>query len=53
MESKSLFMQVVYTHAAGIDVGSKEYFVATGQGVDQVSCLGAYAEDLKARVPHL
>ena len=39
-------MKIVNPHAAGIDIGSKEHFVAIGQGVDQVKSFGVYAQDL-------
>ncbi len=39
-------MEIVNSHAAGIDIGSKEHFVAIGQGADQVKSFGVYAQDL-------
>lgn len=53
MESKSLSMKIVNAHAAGIDVGSKEHYVAIGQGLDQVRSFGVYAEDLKSLATYL
>ncbi len=53
MSKESLSMKVVNPHAAGIDVGSKEHYVAIGQGVDQVQRFGVYAEDLKALAKYL
>jgi transposase len=39
-------MPILNLHAAGIDVGSREYYVAIGQGRDQVKTFGVYTEDL-------
>jgi len=46
-------MKIVHPYAAGIDIGSKEHFVAIGQGVDQVRSFGVYAEDLKELAKYL
>lgn len=46
-------MKIVNAHAAGMDVGSKEYYVAIGPGLDQVRSLGVYAEDLKSLATYL
>jgi len=48
-----LSMKIVNAHAAGMDVGSKEYYVAIGPGLDQVRSLGVYAEDLKSLATYL
>ena len=46
-------MPLVNPHAAGIDVGSKEHYVAIGQGVDQVKSFGVYAQDLSDLAQYL
>ena len=33
---KTVRMEIVNSHAAGIDIGSKSHFVAIGQGKDQI-----------------
>lgn len=53
MKDDHLSMKIVNPRAAGIDIGSKEHFVAIGQGVDQVKSFGVYAEDLKALSDYL
>jgi transposase len=45
---KVLEMEVINTHAAGIDVGSRSHFVAVGQSLEDVKEFGVYAEDLNA-----
>ena len=39
-------MEVIHSHAAGIDVGSRSHFVAIGQGKEDVKEFGVYTEDL-------
>ena len=46
-------MDVINTHCAGIDIGSRSHFVATGQELDDVKEFGVYAEDLTAICEHL
>lgn len=48
-----LEMDVINTHCAGIDIGSRSHFVAVGQGPDDVKEFGVYAEDLAAICEHL
>jgi len=48
MEHKTLKMEVINPHAAGIDIGSRSHFVAIGQGKDDVKEFGVYNEDLQA-----
>lgn len=48
-----LEMDVINTHCAGIDIGSRSHFVAVGQGPDDVKEFGVYAEDLTAICEHL
>ena len=43
---KVMEMEVINTHAAGIDVGSRSHFVAVGQSLEDVKEFGVYAEDL-------
>ena len=38
-------MQVIHSHAAGIDVGSRSHFVAVGQNPQDVSEFGVYTQD--------
>jgi len=46
-------MEIINPYAAGIDVGSRSHFVATGQGKDDVREFGVYNEDLQAIVEWL
>src|SRR5215207_6510642 len=46
--SKTTIMEIVYAHAAGIDVGSRSHFVAIGQEKKDVKEFGVYNEDLAA-----
>ena len=41
-------MPVLNLHAAGIDVGSREHYVAIGQGKEHVKKFGVYTSDLQA-----
>ena len=41
-------MEIVNSHAAGIDVGSRSHFVAIGQDKEDVREFGVYNEDLQA-----
>ena len=43
---KKMPLSVVNPNAAGIDVGSRNHFVAIGQDVNDVKSFGVYAEDL-------
>jgi len=45
---KSVSMEIVNPHAAGIDVGSRSHFVAVGQNNEDVKEFGVYNEDLQA-----
>ena len=45
---KSVSMEIVNPHAAGIDVGSRSHFVAIGQELDDVREFGVYNEDLQS-----
>jgi len=45
---KSVSMEIVNPHAAGIDVGSRSHFVAVGQNSEDVKEFGVYNEDLQA-----
>jgi len=42
---KEISMQIIHSHAAGIDVGSRSHFVAVGQNSGDVSEFGVYTED--------
>lgn len=48
MEKDQISFKVIHPHAAGIDVGSREHFVAIGQGLQDVKSFGVYAEDLSS-----
>ena len=50
---KNLGIEIINPYAAGIDVGSRSYFVCTGQGSKDVSEFGVYNEDLAAIVTWL
>ena len=41
-------MPVLNHHAAGIDVGSREHYVAIGQGKEHIRKFGVYTTDLQA-----
>jgi transposase len=45
MMKKEMKMQIVNTHAAGIDVGSRSHFAAVGQDLQDVREFGVYTED--------
>jgi len=49
----SVSMSVINSHAAGIDVGSKEHYVAVGQQSSDVCTFGVYSKDNAALVKHL
>jgi transposase len=53
MIMEKLAMDVINTHCAGIDIGSRSHFVAVGQGPDDVKEFGVYAEDLQIICEHL
>ncbi|MEM6815538.1 MAG: transposase, partial [Bacteroidota bacterium] len=53
MKKKRISMNVINPNAAGIDIGSRSYFVAIGQGDKDVREFGVYAEDLMAIVQWL
>jgi transposase len=42
---REISMQVIHSHAAGIDVGSRSHFVAIGQNPGDVSEFGVYTQD--------
>ena len=49
MENKKhIAMEIVNSHTAGIDIGSRSHFVAIGQNDDDVREFGVYNEDLRA-----
>lgn len=47
-EEEKISMQIVNPHAAGIDVGSRSHWVATGQNEENVREFGVFNEDLFA-----
>lgn len=48
MKKDQIALKVINHHAAGIYVGSREHFVAVGQGLEDVKSFGVYAEDLSS-----
>lgn len=46
MEEQTISMDVVNSHAAGIDIGSRSHWVAVGQREEDVREFGVYSEDL-------
>ena len=48
MGRKKLSMEIINSHAAGIDVGSRSHDVAVGQCTGDVKEFGVYAQDLTA-----
>lgn len=46
MNKDQISLRVIHPHAAGIDIGSREHFVAIGQEQKDVKSFGVYAEDL-------
>jgi len=46
MEEKAISMEIVNSHAAGIDVGSRSHWVAVGQQEHDVREFGVFNEDL-------
>ena len=46
MEEKAISMEIVNSHAAGIDVGSRSHWVAVGQHEQDVREFGVFNEDL-------
>lgn len=53
MVKKKLEMDIINPLCAGIDIGSRSHFVATGQGMGDVKEFGVYAEDLIEICEHL
>lgn len=47
MKKKKIKMSIVNPNAAGIDVGSREHFVAIGQEEKDIKSFGVYAQDLQ------
>lgn len=45
MKKKSLSMEIIHAHAAGIDVGSRSHYVAINQNRDDVREFGVYTVD--------
>ena len=52
-KKKSLQLNVVNPNAAGIDVGSKEHYVAIGQGPSDVRKFGVYTSDHQSLIKWL
>jgi hypothetical protein len=46
-------MEIINFHAAGIDVGSRSHYVATGQKKEDVREFGVYTSDLHGLCRHL
>lgn len=50
---KKLSMKIINPNCAGIDVGSRNHYVAIGQELKDVSQFGVYSEDLKSLIDWL
>ena len=48
-----LEMDIINSHCAGIDIGSKSHYVAVGQALEDVKEFGVYADDLIQICQHL
>lgn len=48
MQQKTVSLEVVHPHAAGIDIGSRSHWVAVGQNAEDVKEFGVYSEDQHA-----
>jgi hypothetical protein len=46
-------MEIINFHAAGIDVGSRSHYVATGQEKEDVREFGVYTSDLRKLCDYL
>lgn len=53
MKKQKMEMDIINSHCAGIDIGSKSHFVAIGQELTDVKEFGVYADDLTAISLHL
>jgi transposase len=53
MKKQKMEMDIINSHCAGIDIGSKSHFVAIGQELTDVKEFGVYADDLIAISLHL
>lgn len=53
MKKQKMEMDIINSHCAGIDIGSKSHFVAIGQELTDVKEFGVYADDLTAISVHL
>lgn len=45
---KKASLEIIHSHSAGIDIGSRSHFVAIGQDKEDVKEFGVYNEDLFA-----
>jgi len=48
MNENEITMEIVNSHAAGVDIGSRSHWAAVGQNEDEVQEFGVFNEDLKA-----
>jgi transposase len=53
MAKKKMEMDIINTHCAGIDIGSRSHYVAVGQALEDVKEFGVYADDLTDICLHL
>jgi hypothetical protein len=53
MEKQTASLPVVNPHAAGIDIGSREHWVAIDQNKGNVQSFGIYTEDHQRVIDHL
>jgi hypothetical protein len=52
-EKKFEKMEIIHFHAAGIDIGSRSHYVATGQKKEDVIEFGVYTSDLRKMCEYL
>jgi hypothetical protein len=52
-KQNSIPMAVVHAHAAGIDVGSRQHYVAVGQDPGDVKTFNVYTKDQEAMIEWL
>ena len=46
-------LPIVNPHAAGIDIGSREHWVAVDQNKENVQSFGVYTQDYEQLIDHL
>lgn len=51
--SKVAKLPIIHPHACGIDVGSRNHYVAVGQGSEEVRSFGVYTQDHQEMIAYL